>query len=86
MPRDWKITWQKKRKQLQINQGRKNVKIDPRQMEVRNLVLLSKTFLKDVSVEVPNSPEIFTQREAPQIAIELGNSGKPLLMVILKLL
>lgn len=27
---------------------------------------------------MPNSPEIFTQREAPQIAIELGNSGKPL--------
>ncbi len=39
---------------------------------------IEKLFLKDVSVEVPNSPEIFTNREAPKINIELNNNAKPL--------
>jgi len=39
---------------------------------------LEKLYLKDVSVEVPNSPEIFTSREAPKISIELNNETKPL--------
>ena len=39
---------------------------------------IEKLFLKDVSVEVPNSPQIFTNREAPQIGIELNNTAKPL--------
>ena len=39
---------------------------------------LEKLYLKDVSVEVPNSPEIFTSREAPKIGIELNNETKPL--------
>ena len=39
---------------------------------------LEKLYLKDVSVEVPNSPEIFTSREAPKISVELNNEAKPL--------
>ena len=39
---------------------------------------LDKLYLKDVSVEVPNSPEIFTSREAPKISVELNNEAKPL--------
>ena len=39
---------------------------------------LEKLYLKDVSVEVPNSPEIFTIREQPKIGIELNNETKPL--------
>ncbi len=39
---------------------------------------LEKLYLKDVSVEVPNSPEIFTSREVPKISIELNNETKPL--------
>tara|TARA_B100000795_G_scaffold269471_1_gene258933 strand:+ start:2227 stop:2718 length:492 start_codon:yes stop_codon:yes gene_type:complete len=39
---------------------------------------LDKLYLKDVSVEVPNSPEIFTSRETPKIGIELSNETKPL--------
>lgn len=39
---------------------------------------IEKLFLKDVSVEVPNSPEIFTSRETPQIGVELNNNAKPL--------
>ena len=39
---------------------------------------LEKLYLKDVSVEVPNSPEIFTNRETPKVGIELNNETKPL--------
>jgi preprotein translocase subunit SecB len=39
---------------------------------------LEKLYLKDVSVEVPNAPEIFTIREQPKISIELNNETKPL--------
>ena len=39
---------------------------------------IEKLYLKDVSVEVPNSPEIFTSRETPKISVELNNNAKPL--------
>ena len=39
---------------------------------------LEKLYLKDVSVEVPNAPEIFTIREQPKTSIELNNETKPL--------
>ena len=39
---------------------------------------LEKLYLKDVSVEVPNAPEIFINREAPKISVELNNETKPL--------
>ena len=39
---------------------------------------LEKLYLKDVSVEVPNAPEIFTERDAPKISVELNNEAKPL--------
>jgi len=38
---------------------------------------IEKLFLRDVSVEVPNSPEIFTIHDAPLIDIELNNSAVP---------
>ena len=33
-------------------------------------------YIKDLSVEVPNAPEIFLEREAPQIEIQLNTSGR----------
>ncbi len=39
---------------------------------------LEKLYLKDVSIEVPNAPEIFVERDAPKISIELNNEAKPL--------
>jgi preprotein translocase subunit SecB len=39
---------------------------------------IEKLFLKDVSVEIPNAPEIFQNREAPKISLELNNAAKPL--------
>ena len=36
---------------------------------------IEKLYIKDLSVEVPNAPEIFLEREAPQIEIQLNTSG-----------
>lgn len=37
---------------------------------------IEKIYLKDASVEVPNAPEIYLQRDQPQIEIQLGNESK----------
>ncbi|HEY8353401.1 MAG TPA: protein-export chaperone SecB [Methylophilaceae bacterium] len=39
---------------------------------------IEKIYVKDISLEIPNAPEAFLQREAPQIGIELSNSAKRL--------
>ena len=36
---------------------------------------IEKIYVKDLSVEVPNAPEIFLEREAPQVEIQLNTSG-----------
>jgi len=38
---------------------------------------IEKLYVKDLSVEVPNAPEIFLEQEAPQVEIHLGSSGRP---------
>lgn len=35
---------------------------------------IEKIYVKDLSLEIPNAPQIFIQRETPQVNIELGNS------------
>lgn len=37
---------------------------------------IEKLYVKDLSLEVPNAPEIFLEREAPQINIQLNTSGR----------
>ena len=37
---------------------------------------IEKLYIKDISVEVPNAPEIFLEREAPQVEIQLNTSGR----------
>ena len=37
---------------------------------------IEKLYIKDLSVEVPNAPEIFLEREAPQVEIQLSTSGR----------
>jgi len=34
---------------------------------------IEKIYVKDASLEIPNAPQIFTDRTQPQIGIELGN-------------
>lgn len=38
---------------------------------------IEKIYVKDLSVEVPNAPAIFTEREAPQIDVQMNTQGTP---------
>ena len=37
---------------------------------------IEKLYVKDLSIEVPNAPEIYLERETPQINIQLNTSGR----------
>ena len=37
---------------------------------------IEKIYLKDLSVEVPNAPEIFLEREAPKVDVNIQTSGR----------
>jgi preprotein translocase subunit SecB len=39
---------------------------------------IEKLYVRDASIEVPNAPQIFTERTAPQVNVELGNSAQKL--------
>ena len=39
---------------------------------------IEKLYVKDASIEVPNAPQIFTERSAPQVNVELANSAQKL--------
>lgn len=39
---------------------------------------IEKLYIKDASVEVPNAPQIFTDRTAPQVSVELANAAQKL--------
>ena len=38
--------------------------------------VIEKLYVKDISLECPNSPELFLEHEAPQIEVKLFNQGK----------
>lgn len=37
---------------------------------------IEKLYVKDLSLEVPNAPEVFLEREAPQVQIQLNTGGR----------
>lgn len=37
---------------------------------------IEKIYVKDLSLEIPNAPQVFLQREVPQVGIELQNVAK----------
>lgn len=39
---------------------------------------IEKLFVKDLSVEVPNAPKIFLERDPPQIEIQMNNNAGPI--------
>ncbi|MCI3950672.1 MAG: protein translocase subunit secB [Burkholderiales bacterium] len=39
---------------------------------------IQKIYLKDMSLEIPNSPQIFLERDAPQVDVNLHNEARPL--------
>ena len=39
---------------------------------------IQKIYLKDMSLEIPNAPQVFLEREAPQVDINVHNEARPL--------
>lgn len=39
---------------------------------------IEKIYVKDLSLEIPSAPQIFTQRETPQLSVELSNATSQL--------
>lgn len=39
---------------------------------------IEKLYVKDLSLEIPNAPRIFLEREAPQVDIQIHTQGNPL--------
>ena len=37
---------------------------------------IEKVFVKDMSVEVPNAPEVFLERDAPSMEVNIGSAGR----------
>ena len=37
---------------------------------------IEKIYLKDLSVEVPNAPEVFLEREAPTVDVNIGSKAR----------
>jgi preprotein translocase subunit SecB len=38
---------------------------------------IEKLFVKDLSLEVPNAPRIYLEREAPQVEVSMNNAANP---------
>ena len=39
---------------------------------------IEKLYVKDISLEIPNAPQVFLEREAPQVDIQLHHESKPI--------
>jgi preprotein translocase subunit SecB len=39
---------------------------------------IEKIYVKDLSLEVPNAPQVFLERESPKVDIQLGTLATPL--------
>lgn len=39
---------------------------------------VEKLFVKDLSIEVPNAPKIYLERDPPQIEIQMNNAANPI--------
>lgn len=44
--------------------------------EQQPIYSIEKIYLKDLSLEIPNAPQVFTEREAPKVDIRLHNEVK----------
>ena len=43
--------------------------------EIKPSFAIEKLYVKDVSLEIPNAPKVFLEREAPKIDIQLNTGG-----------
>ncbi|MGE0355563.1 MAG: protein-export chaperone SecB [Burkholderiales bacterium] len=39
---------------------------------------IEKLYVKDISLEIPNAPQVFLEREAPQVDVQLHHESKPI--------
>ncbi|MDR3390297.1 MAG: protein-export chaperone SecB [Sulfuriferula sp.] len=46
--------------------------------EPQAVFAIEKLYVKDLSVEVPNAPQIFLEREAPEIDVQLATQTQPI--------
>ncbi len=46
------------------------------EQEAQMVFSIEKLYVKDLSVEVPNSPQIFLEREAPEISVQLSSQSQ----------
>lgn len=46
--------------------------------EQQPVFTIEKVYLKDLSLEIPNAPQVFTEREAPKVDINLHNEARSL--------
>ncbi|HEX4984438.1 MAG TPA: protein-export chaperone SecB [Burkholderiales bacterium] len=47
------------------------------QQPAQTMFSIEKLFVKDLSVEVPNAPKIFLERDAPQVEIQMNTNANP---------
>ena len=50
----------------------------PQQPPQQPVFLIEKIYLKDLSLEVPGAPQVFSERESPQIDVNIHNGAKVL--------
>lgn len=50
---------------------------DQPQQQAQPLFNIEKIYIKDLSVEVPNAPQIFLEREAPQMEMQINTQSAP---------
>lgn len=50
----------------------------PQQQPQQPLFGVEKIYLKDMSLELPNAPQVFFEREAPQVEVNIHNSASGL--------
>lgn len=55
-----------------------NATNDAAPQEVQPGFAIEKLYVKDASLEIPNAPQIFTDRTPPQVNVELGNAAQKL--------
>jgi preprotein translocase subunit SecB len=48
------------------------------QQAVQPIFTIEKIYVKDLSVEVPNAPQVFLERDTPRVDIQLSTEAKPI--------
>jgi preprotein translocase subunit SecB len=48
------------------------------QQPIQPVFSIEKLFVKDLSVEVPNAPRIFLERDSPQVEIQMNTTANPI--------